>query len=179
MKFFKPELYLRYSSPDDAIADCARTEWEQAVCAYHTHLSRFSTKMSDRVRDLAEELCLHDAELLSLQQDVTDPLILPPMQAPVALISVRSIGRITQIFYSTWAKIGLSTAPGEWPPCGLRPHWLCDEIDLEPGPSSIHLYHHRILWSDGRVITIPFFDLVVHSFSEPDPQTAIIAQRRV
>ena len=78
MRFFTRELYLRFNSPDDANADRADAEWEEAVSAYHTHLSRFSETMNDRVRKFAEELCLHDTELLALQEDVVTSPTLPP-----------------------------------------------------------------------------------------------------
>src|SRR5438045_6237527 len=114
MKFFTPELYLRCNSPGAAIADLADDEWEQAVSAYHVHLSRFSTEMTARVRELAEEFCLHDAELLSLHQDITAPPIPPPIRTSVAIISVRSTGRLVNLFYLLWDEIGLSTAPKAW-----------------------------------------------------------------
>src|SRR4051794_32832671 len=58
MKFFTPELYLRYNSPDDAEADRADEEWEEALRAYRDHLAKYSRDMNDRVKDLAECLCL-------------------------------------------------------------------------------------------------------------------------
>src|SRR5947209_7763016 len=73
MRFFTPELYLRYNSPDDAEADRAEKDWETAIRDYKKHLHALSKDMSDRVRDLAETLCLHDAELLSLQEDLPEP----------------------------------------------------------------------------------------------------------
>ena len=38
MKFFTPELYQRFNSPDDGVADHADQEWEQALQDYERHL---------------------------------------------------------------------------------------------------------------------------------------------
>jgi hypothetical protein len=175
MKFFTPELYLRYNSSDEAVADRADREWEEAIRAYRKHLGKFSKTMNDRVRDLAEKLCLHDAELLFLQQDLTAPPVLPPLRAPIATISLRANGKIVNISYFLRGEVGQSNAGGEWPFSKLRAHWLYDEIDFEPG--HFPLYCHRVLLSDGRVVSVPFFDVVVHSFSEQDPQPAINSGR--
>src|SRR6476646_1790579 len=67
MQYFKPELYLRYNSRDDATADRADRDWEKAIHAYEEHLSKFAEEMNDHVKDLAENLCLHDAQLISSQ----------------------------------------------------------------------------------------------------------------
>jgi hypothetical protein len=178
MRFFTRELYLRFNSPDDAVADRADAEWEEAVSAYHMHLGRVSKTMNDRVRKFAEELCLHDAELLALQEDVATAPTPPPTRTPVAIVSLRGIGRIFSLFYLSWGEIVLSTAPDAWPFSPRRLHWLYDEIDLDPEPSPFHRYYHHVMLSDGREISIPFYDVIVHSFSDKDPQPAIDTRRR-
>ena len=109
MKFFTPELYIRFNSTDDAEADRADEDWEKAIRDYKKHLAKHSEDMNDRVKDLAENLCLHDAELLSIQADVpssyTPPLFFP---FPVATISLRDNGNITNLVYFLWSEIGQS-----------------------------------------------------------------------
>ena len=51
---------------------------------------------------------------------------------------------------------------------GKAADWLAEAVPL---------YHHRIFLSDGRVVSVPFFDVVVHSFSEQNAQSAIISGR--
>jgi hypothetical protein len=179
MKFFTPELYLRYNSPDDSIADLADEEWERAIRGYKDHLVKYSSDMNDRVRELAENLCLHDAELLSIQEDVPNPLVphlFPPFR--VAIISLRSGERITNLIYFLWSEIEQSRPEVDWPFSKLRTHWLYDELDVERHPSSYPKCRHTILWSDGRVLSIPFLDVVVQSFSQQNPEAALIIKKR-
>jgi hypothetical protein len=178
MRFFTRELYLRFNSPDDAIADRADADWEEAVSAYHAHLGRFSKTMNDRVRKFAEELCLHDAELSALQEDVVTAPTVSPAQIPVAIISLRGIGRIFNLFYLLWGELILSTAPEAWPFSPRRLHWLYDEIDLAPEPSPFPRYYHRVMLSDGREISIPFYDVIVHSYPDKDHEPAIVTRTR-
>jgi len=168
MKYFKPELYLQYNSGDDADADRADRHWENAIHAYKDHLSTFSKKMNDRVKELAEKLCLHDAQLISSQGYLSALPLLPHFRTWV--ISLRTNGKIANLFYLLWGEVGVSTAQKKWPFSKLCTHWLYDEVDFEP--DSPFLYWHRILLSDGRVISIPFFDVFVHSFSEQNSETA-------
>lgn len=166
MRFFPRELYLRFHSNADAAA-----EWDEAVRDYHSHLDRIAGTMNDRVRKFAEDICLHDAELLALQEDFVTLPSASPTRTPVAILSLRGIGRLFTLFYLSWGEMILSTAPEGWPISTLPVHWLCDEIDLEPTPSPFPRYDHRILLSDGREITIPFVDVIVHSYSEQDAGT--------
>ena len=178
MKFFTPELYLRYNSPDDAVADRADQEWEEAIRAYREQLKYFLSMMDERVKGLVQGQCLHDAEVLSLEENVADLPLSLPFKTSVTIISLRIDKKIIDIIYLTWAGIRETAAPRGWPFSKLRPHWLYEEIDFEPGPAPIPRFWHRILWSDGRVTSIPFFDVIVHSFSEENPDPATITRRR-
>jgi hypothetical protein len=178
MRFFKPGLYMRYNSDDDVIADRADGEWEKAIRAYKKHLETFSAQMNERVKSVAETLCLHDAEILSFQPGVpVHPFFQPPFSPGVATISLESDGKIVNFFYILWEEVGESPAPRGWPFSPLRVHWLYDEIDRveAPWPS---LYWHRILLSDGRVISIPFTDVIVNSFPRGDSRPVIATGRR-
>ncbi len=180
MKFFTPELYLRYNSADDAEADRADEEWEEALRRYRASLSGHSGAMSHRVKDLAERASLHDAELLSIQEDVAAPSLKSRPNRPfsVATISLADGENITNLVYILNAPIEQSPSDPNWPFSKLRTHWLYDEIDVEERPPRPPLYIHRILWSDGRVISIPFLDVIVQSFSPRNPQTTLIARMR-
>jgi hypothetical protein len=107
MKLFTPELYIRYNSKEDAEADRADEDWEKSIRNYKSHLGKHSKDMNDRVKELAESVCLHDAELLSIQEDVpysyTPPLFFP---FPVATISLRDSGNMTNLIYFLWSEIG-------------------------------------------------------------------------
>lgn len=177
MKFFKPGLYLRYNSSDDTVADRADREWERAIRAYREHLETIANQMNDRVKELAEGLCLHDAELLSIQVDASPGRTKrPPVLPGVATVSLKRAGTIVDLFYPLWEEVGETTAPKDWPFSRLQTHWLYDEIDVvESGRSP--RYWHRILFSDGRVVSIPFAEVIIHTFSDKNPQPAIISRR--
>jgi hypothetical protein len=100
MRFFKPGLYMRYNSDDDVTADRADAEWEKAIRAYKKHLETFSAHMNERVKTVAETLCLHDAEILAFQPGVpVHPLFQPPFSPGAATISLQSDGKIVNLFY--------------------------------------------------------------------------------
>ena len=179
MRFFKPGLYLRYNSDDDAIADRADREWERAIRAYKEHLATFSAQMNDGVKYVAESLCLHDAEILSFQAEIPiHPLFSSSAFSPgAATIWLKSNEEIINLFYLLWDEVAESAAPKRWPFSKHHVHWLYDEIDRADAPSP-SVFWHRILLSDGRVISIPFSDVIVNAFSGSNPQPVIIARRR-
>ncbi len=178
MRFFKPGLYIRYNSDDDAIANRADREWEKTIRAYKEHLATFSDQMNEGVKHVAESLCLHDAEILSFQTDIpVRPLFQPPFSPGAAAIWLKSDGGFVSLFYLLWDEVEESAAPERWPFSKLRVHWLYDEIDRADAPWPA-LFWHRILLSDGRVISIPFTDVVINSFPEESPQPVIVARRR-
>ena len=132
--------------------------------------------MPYRVKDLAENLCLHDAELLSFQEDIPELPIPPLIPIPIAIISLRQNDKSINLVYLLWGEVTQARPLDEWPFSLLRTHWLYDEIDLERRQPE--LYWHRIMWSDGRVVAIPFFDVIVQVFSSQNPETAIISRKR-
>jgi hypothetical protein len=136
--------------------------------------------MNPRVKELADTLCLHDAELISLEEHARGPLS-PPLflfTFPVETIALRNNGKIINLFYFLWDKVSQARPPEAWPFSQFHPHWLYDEVDLDRGQSNPPLYWHHIFLSDGRVISIPFFDVVIQTFSEQKPEAAAITKRR-
>jgi hypothetical protein len=77
-----------------------------------------------------------------------------------------------------WSQIEESPPPEGWLFSSRSPHWLYDEIDLEGNSPYLPRYWHRILRSDGAVLAVPFLDVVVQSFSEHHPETAIVIKKR-
>lgn len=178
MKFFTPPLYIRYNSGDDAVDDRADRAWERAIRIYREHLKTFSEKMNDRVKGIAETLNLQDAEILSLQPNVpARPLLAPPSFRDVTTFSLRSDGKIVNLLYLLWDETANSAPPKHWPFSDRRIHWRYDEIDCVGAPWPPFIWH-RILLSDGRVISIPFTDVVVSSFSVEHPQVEMVTHRR-
>jgi hypothetical protein len=169
MKYFTPELYRRCNSRDDGTADRAYREWEEAIKAYREQLNKISVKMNDNVKNLAEKLCFHDAQLLSSHGHLSAR----PFQQAIRtwVMSLRRNGEIVNLIYFLWGEARASTGRGKWPFSDRDKHWLYDEVD--PEPDSPFLYWHRILLSDGSVTSIPFFDVFVDSFAEQTSATRI------
>src|SRR5438874_13783984 len=54
MRFFTPELYLKFNSSNDGEADQADEAWEAAIRAYRHHLKGVRDKMPSQVVRLSE-----------------------------------------------------------------------------------------------------------------------------
>lgn len=167
MKFFTPELYLQYNSANDAEADRADAAWEQALHQYESHLKKLANDMPPRVKELAWKWCLHDAELLSVRNEESEPfalrfqLLLPFL--PIALVALRQEENSILLVYLLWKKVRETKPCAEWRFSAGKQYWLYDEIDVDnrcPG-----LYWHRILLSDGTILELPFFDVFIEQFA--------------
>lgn len=183
MKYFTRDLYLRFNSADDAIADQANEDSEQALAEYGQYLDRVRERLPHEVEKLAN-LCLHDGYLLALEErfeplgwaDGRDggsggfgggPPGLPPWSA-MAVISVRQGLEVTVLIYFLWDRIQRHAPPSEWP-FSEEKHWLYEELDAGPvlrGP-----FMHRILWSDGEVTEIPFAAVSIQKFNLSEHKT--------
>ena len=53
MKFFTPELFIKFNSPDDVVADRADEDWEAAIREYRSHLEGLRDQMPSQVKELA------------------------------------------------------------------------------------------------------------------------------
>jgi hypothetical protein len=167
MRFFTPELYVQFNSPDEAEADRADEAWEAAIRSYRQHLDDIRDRLPSQVRELAG-LCLHDAELLacSPHQDMA----IPPHPAwpasfwsVLAVLSLQQDQTITNLIYMLWDGIRVYAPRPDWPFSKERKHWLYDEVDVAADARGAFL--HRILFSDGSVMEVPFLTVVVHRFA--------------
>jgi hypothetical protein len=173
MRFFTPELYVRFNSPDDEEADRANEEWEEAIRNYRERLEAIRGRMPAQVSKLAD-LCLHDAEVLARTEEfqavglsMSDEFPLPlSLWSAVAIISVKQGGEILSLIYSLCDRMRVFPSPDNWPFSKSREHWLYDEVDVvsdrRGGP-----FIHRILLSTGVVLEIPFTSVVIHRFAVP------------
>jgi hypothetical protein len=110
LRYFTPELYLRFNSANDVDADEADDAWEQAIRDYHSHLDRIRPDMPPRVREFAEKICLHDAELITMHEDVRERgLQLPfPVSVPVTVISLKQQNSFVTLTYLMWGMCARS-----------------------------------------------------------------------
>jgi len=164
MRFFTPELYLRFNSSDDDIADRANEEWEEALEGYGEQLTRLRSKMPSPVRELAD-MCFHDWDFLGLDlrnqalngwnghQDAN-------LWLEFAIVSLHEKNEVISLIYTIWDHVRENEPQTDWPFSKNRSHWMYDEIDLAPNRNE--LFVHRILFSNGRVLEIPFRSVMIH-----------------
>jgi len=162
MKFFTPELYVRFGSSDDDVALPAHEEWEQVIKRYRRHYKKIETQLPLALRKFHDEQCLHDADLFA-------PAILPanaPWNGPEVVIVAQQVNTLFPEFINTLAILQYTITTDAVVEVPLQaeifrkvqPIWLYDEVDVvEPG-----VFSHEILVSDGRVIKLRFRDFNYH-----------------
>lgn len=163
MKFFTPELYVRFNSAVTSVANRANTDWERAVAAYRKHRRSIRLKLPASVACLAHDTCLHDAEYLGFTK-----MTMPAMTGDMALIAVRKDGAVNFLVY-VFDGEPMVTRPLEADIFDVsQPHWLYDEIDI----ARAGVFQHDILLSDGRVLSVQFtaFDML------PGSSTKLVAK---
>lgn len=171
MRFFNPELYVRFNSADDEIADLANEEWEKALRDYQRHLDSIRDRMPSQVRKVTE-LCLHDAEVLGFQSEpqwvvsIPEPFCPGPFCSVVAILVLKQDRAIKSLFYILWDRIREYPAREDWPFSKSRKHWLYDEVDVAADHRG---FLHRILFSDGSIVEIPFVSAITSAVKLPDP----------
>jgi hypothetical protein len=173
MRFFTPELYLQFNSSDDEIADRANEAWEKALHEYQDHLDAIRPRMPSQVRKIAE-LCLHDAEVLGLEQEVQS-LFPEPFWSAMAILSLKQDRTIQTLIYMLWDRVREYPARQDWPFSRSRKHWLYDEVDLAADRQGAFL--HRILLSDGCIVEIPFRSAVISGVTLPAADEGEVARR--
>jgi hypothetical protein len=171
MRFFSPELCIRFNSSDDEVSDLANEEWEKALQDYKHHLDSIRQRMPSQVRSVAE-LCLHDAEVLGFQKELHSAFPFPepfgpgPFWSVVAIVSLKPERTIRSLFYILWDRVREYPAKDDWHFSKLRKHWLYDEVDV--AADDRRLFLHRILLSDGSIIEIPFVSAITSRVTLPE-----------
>jgi len=175
MQFFTPELYLSFNSHDDAVADRANESWEEALRNYDRHLNKLRVHMGSHIRQVSE-MCLHDADVLALSCEAQSRVArqrFAPVWSAVAVLTVRLDEQVHTLVYSLRDHVREAPTPQHWPFSRQRTHWLYDEFDI--GFSPLGGFLHRILFSDGRVIEIPFTSIVCQTSSWSLPESGPVA----
>ena len=175
MKFFAPELYLQFNSFDADEAERADEAWDRAETAYKERLAQIREQMPSQVVKLSE-LCLHDALVVARIEQAepaggfgasNGPHLLPPafVWTAVAIVSVMLGEEVISLIYALSDHTTSREAPEGWRFSKLQEQWLYDEVDLmndHRGP-----FVHRILFSTGISLEIPFVSVIIHRFTVP------------
>jgi len=182
MRFFTPDLYLQFNSSDEEEADEASETWENAIAEYHRHLIELGDRLPSSVQKLSE-LNLHDAELIGRHEETSPSIPIVPDAAwppfiwsSVCILSLRQEREILSLIYILWDRVREEPALADWPFSPKGKHWLYDEIDLvEDGRP---LFWHRILFSDGTLLRVPFVSAIVYRVPLLEQRPALKAKTR-
>lgn len=159
MKHFTPQLYVEFNSNDAAIADWADAQWEQAISDYRSHLQQIRGKLHGDVRELAENICLHDATYLGYTKTPV-----PKSAGETAMVALQQNDKVVLLFYVLTDEPSLSQAH----PGAVFRHddvrWLYDELDVADNG----VFTHEILFSNGRILSIRFVALDILTVEKSD-----------
>lgn len=162
MKYFTPELYLRFNSDDPREADEADGQWERAIRDYQKHLKKLGKRLAPAAREMARRLDLHDADYLGLEL-----LSVPNQETPLAVLAVRPRpDQLLRLVYGLTEEPLMQQVQPDWPYSKKKVHWLYDEFSVDERG----VQQHEILLSHGRVVSLKFQDL--HVFR---PEAAAVA----
>lgn len=179
MKYFTPELFMAYNSPDDEVAARADSEWDEATVRYKDERTGIIDRMPAAIRDLAT-MCLHDAEVISRNSRKTPLhaliermpfLVHPEMAIPLwtatDIISLRLDDEFIFLYYSLYDEVTVTPPPVGWA-FGRGPEtWLYDEVGVLRPMIPWPVYVHRILLSSGVTLDIPFGGVFIHRVTYP------------
>ena len=149
MKYFTPQLFVELNSEDPVIADRAEAAWEATQEAYEKHLAVIRSKLPQPVQRIADELSLHDAIIVNIEHS--------PERAA---LWVRDGGTLYVLAYALKERLEVARPVRSGVFSAERVRWLYDEVDIVRRD----IYCHRVLFSDGHVMTAVFGQLELSVF---------------
>jgi hypothetical protein len=157
MNYFTPERYLRLGNLDDEQSFlAAQQQWEEALSGYREQLQRIQKKLPRGLWQLMKSVYLHDARVLSMQQDAETFIITLQPQSDPARLAVLGYTLVEE------PTINQNALPPER--CREPIEWLYDELSLDrpegprglPEPDGPPTFRHDILLSNGWEVQIRF-----------------------
>jgi hypothetical protein len=151
VKFFTPDLLIRFGSEDDAIANAAQEEWERQNDRYLKRLAEIRSALPRSARSFIRHSCPHDARLLVLgaRKD------LRMISLFLELDDATETG--LQLTYDLARKPELLKHP-ELSEKGTPIEWLYDEFDVKKVRGR-RVFTHSILFTGGRELRLSFHKL--------------------
>jgi hypothetical protein len=166
MKYFTPDLLLRFAATDDAIADAASEEWDRVHAKYVEHLEAIEPELPRSFRRLLRNVCLHDARVLTITVD----------EKPYLSILLRPLkprkpeDRFLEIRYHLLGKPQFARHAALAEEGSPYQRWLYDEVDvLKEDPFAV--FTHSILLTGGVELRIRFSDVSVRRLAWAWPTT--------
>jgi hypothetical protein len=156
MKYFTPERYLRLGNLEEQSFLTAQQQWEEALTGYREQLQRIGKDLPAGLRRLIKSVYLHDARVLTMDQDEEAfRITLQPQSDPE---------RLVVLGYTLVEEpiIEQKALPAER--CREPIEWLYDELDLDrpegprglPAPQGKPTFRHNILLSNGWEVMLRF-----------------------
>ena len=116
MKYFTPELFARFQSADDSVADRADAEWEKATQDYQKHWTKIKKLFPESVRRFEQaDVRVHDADVLSVARQGSDLILIVQEEPPAS-----------NLIILTFVLAGEPAIDGD--PRGT--YWLYEEFDV-------------------------------------------------
>jgi hypothetical protein len=152
MKYFTPDLHTRFCSLDPAVAGPAHAEWEQVLTKYEQRIKKIRSEMSPQVRQLGEQLRLHDADLVCLLRQNNAAILVLRLEPPA-----------TDVVLLRYEVLREPVVTADVLPPDVRssrPQFLYDEVDviIRKGQK---LFTHAILFSNGLEVKLSFRDVQI------------------
>lgn len=151
MKYFTPELYLKCNSPKRDAAAKAFERWETALEEYRNHLRQIDSRLTPNTRKLARTLSLHDASFEGISY-----------QPGLGRVSLRHRTTYKALVYFLATDPLIEEFKQSWPFSKEQVHWLYDEFDADEDGTQ----QHQILLSDGRIISMRFYDMALFQLND-------------
>lgn len=169
MRYFTPDLLLQLNSHVAEEVERSMRDWERAFAEYRKALRGVGRELPPQSRRLLE-LSLHDWKLVKIEPACARP----GSRSPATLIMVLEYrNHLTILSYALTQKLRRLKPSEKWSRSGNdNVYWLYDEVDF--GVTERPSFVHRILFSDGSTLIVPFSTCNVaqaeldHSMSHSD-----------
>jgi hypothetical protein len=204
MMFFTPELYARLNSPRSEEFDRASKEWDAALGHYREEIEFLSSRMPNRIRQLATKYRFHDSEVLSMAVETAETTSRsnglsrsgkPGEASEYFTFTLMSELWAHFVFYVLSRPIVRKQHVDVDVFCGEKVFWLYDEVRPDPQMPSSEItpdahgaivsgrsnFVHGVLLSNGLELEIPFSDVFIQAIPLPfvfpgsaPPETAAV-----
>jgi len=161
MKYFTPELLLRFSSSDDDVFARAHYEWEQAIQRYRRRLVKIEDALPPGWQRWREEnVCLQDAQVLSMgRQGESFVMVLQPQSPSRSLV-------LLTFTLDEEPVLDKTALPAPQDPGPVT--WMYEEFDVDRR----HQCWFEVLLSNGWAVRFRFrdFQLLIAERLLPGPE---------
>jgi hypothetical protein len=123
MKYFTPELLARFRSADEDVSAAALDEWERAIVRSNRRWTKIAAAFPKEVRQFDENVCLHDARVLSIgRQGDAFVMVLQP-EPPAQTVAV--------LTFTLEADPIIDTTAVREHPHPSYAEWMYEEFDVD------------------------------------------------